>query len=49
MKKGLSISVFVLGMAMLCASAAVTALGAVGMAGARTRRGRFSGFPRKKS
>lgn len=31
MKKGCSIGVFVLGIVMLCASAAITVLGAVGM------------------
>ena len=32
MKKGCSIGVFVLGIVMLCASAAITVLGAVGIA-----------------
>ena len=36
MKKGCSIGVFVLGLVMLCASAAITVLGAVGM-GRRAR------------
>ena len=36
MKKGCSIGVFVLGIVMLCASAAITVLGAVGM-GRRAR------------
>lgn len=36
MKKGRSIGVFVLGIVMLCASAAITVLGAVGM-GRRAR------------
>ena len=49
MKKGCSIGVFVLGLVMLCASAAITVLGAVGMGTARPRRGGFSGLSRKNS
>ncbi len=47
MRKGLSVSVFVLGVAMTCASIAVMTLGAVGMGTARPRRGGFSGLSRK--
>ena len=37
MRKGIAVSVFVLGIAMTCASIAVLTLGAVGMSGARPR------------
>ena len=47
MRKGLSVSVFVLGVAMTCASIAVMTLGAVGMGTARPPRGGFSGLSRK--
>ena len=49
MKKGLSVSVFILGVAMTCASIAVLTLGAVGMGTARPRRGGFSGLSWKNS
>ena len=49
MRKGLSVSVFVLGVAMTCASIAVMTLGAVGMGGSKPRRRGFYRISRKKS
>ncbi len=49
MRKGLSVSVFILGVAMTCASIAVMTLGAVGMGASRPRRGKFPGLSRKNS
>ena len=49
MRKGVAISVFVLGVAMTCTGIAVLTLGAVEMGAVRSRRRVFSGFPGKKS
>lgn len=49
MRKGLSVCVFVLGLVMTCASAAVVTLGAVGMGGAKRRQRGFYRISRKNS
>ncbi|HIT32584.1 MAG TPA: hypothetical protein IAC25_07110 [Candidatus Enterenecus stercoripullorum] len=49
MRKGISVSVFILGLTMTCASIAIMTLGAVGMGKSRPRRGKIHGLGRKNS